>query len=635
MKPEQQCRVAGVALAALLGAGAFWSGLYAPGQQLIPTAVLAVLVLMERRPALFSRLEAAAFALLLAGAALSLVRPASMGNAAHGPLIAAGWLLAFALGRQWAGAGGDGVKAEWERLLGPIWAVAGCLMVFGSAAALSYLPAHHSGRLAGFLGYPIATGVLGLLGLAGALPMLAPGRWWAAAVACANAAAVLLSGSRGLWAAGVALAAYLLWSRPAMLHRVWLPLAGAVAAAVWAGPAVAGAQPWPAVTALSLACSTVGVLHWLQERMGFRLTAAAAGVIWLGAAATAPGWPWLLGRAAALPLTEGSSVERLTFLRDGLRMAAHLPLGAGFKAWAALHLQGASYSYYSAEVHSAPLDLALAFGWAGAAGFLLLLGRYLWHLREGRRWAPERLAVLGGAGALGLHALVDWDLSYGVFTTGLFLAMGLMGAQPGARPARVPGALTGAVASLALAGVVVLGAGDTAQMLADRAVAAGAPAAATQHAALATGVNPWNDMAWATLGQAYAAAGEREGALAAFDRARRLGPYEPWYAELQARQLIQAGRWREAAAAWQEYVRLWPWETAAYEEALDSLLDLSLRAALAGDAATGSDLAAAGRAILADLDRQKAKEPPNRPRKPMQTDTPVLRRAREAFGQGG
>jgi tetratricopeptide (TPR) repeat protein len=312
-------------------------------------------------------------------------------------------------------------------------------------------------------------------------------------------------------------------------------------------------------------------------------------------------------------------------------MARHLPLGAGFKAWAALHLQGASYAYYSAEVHSAPLDLALAFGWAGALGFLLLLGRFLLGLRAGRSWGPERVALLGALGALGLHGLLDWDLSYGIFAGALWLGFGLMGTVQGRQAAFLPGWLLTALASLSLAGVVLLGTGDVTATLADRALEAGQPFVARQHAALATTVTPWNDLAWAALGQADGALREHDGALAALARAARLNPYEPWYAELQAQEAIQAGRPREAAAAYAAYVRLWPWEPRAYEEALSALMDLAFRADLAGDRALAGELHGSGRAILAALDRQKAKEPAHTPRQPMQVESPILRQARDYF----
>jgi tetratricopeptide (TPR) repeat protein len=646
IRQEQSVRWAGTALLALLGVGAFWDGLYGGGEQLAAAAALAVLVLRLRPAIVLSRMELAALALLGAGTGLALLHPAAAGNAAHGPLIVIGWFLALAVGRQFAG------TDHLERMAGRILAATGFLMLFASLGALSYLPPHQSGRLAGFLGYPIAMGVLGMLGLAGSLPGVAEGRWWAGAVACANGTAVLLSGSRGLWAVGILLVAYLAWARPALLRRTLWPALGALAAALWAGPAVPLRHPVPALAAASLACLTVAAVQWFEylpkESRKVAWTwavAGAAAAACLAAVALAPGWSWLLGRATALPGTEGSSVERFTFIRDGLAIARGLPLGAGFRAWVALQLQRASYAYYSQEVHSAPLDLALSFGWAGAAGFLLLLGRFLTGLRQGRHWGAERVALLGALGALGLHALVDWDLSYGLFSVALWLGFGLVEAGasegpgrdgplpggPGGRVLGLPAWLLTAVASLALAGVVVLGAGDVGELLASRALDAGQPFAARQHASLVITINPWNDMAWADLGRADAAFDRHDAALAALARARALNPYEPWYAELAAAEATQAGHWRDAAAIYREYVRLWPWETAAYEEALDRLMDLTFRAEIMGDHALAADLADAGREILAAMDRQKAREPAHTPRKPMAVDTPTLERARSYF----
>jgi len=229
----------GLGLAALLGAGAFWDGLYSPGQQLAGTAAMAVLVVLagaldvgSSDTSRVSTWEAVWLALFGGAVLVSLWAPVSAGSAAHGPAVAAGWLLSFWLGRRFAGSGGV------ERLLCWLWAVLGPVIVFGGLAAMSYLPAHHSGRLASFLGYPIAVGVLGLLGLAGALPLLQEGRKWAPVLVWGNGLAVLLSGSRGVWAVGLVLAGYLFWADRRLLRGAWWPLGAALAAALWIGPAV-------------------------------------------------------------------------------------------------------------------------------------------------------------------------------------------------------------------------------------------------------------------------------------------------------------------------------------------------------------------------------------------------------------
>ncbi len=535
-----------------------------------------------------SRLEVFCVTVMILGVALGTVNPSAAGVAAHGPAVVIGWLFAFVVGRRFS-------QAEYlPRLLGRIWAVAGTLMAFGGLAALSYLPAHHSGRLAAFLGYPIAVGMLGLLGLCGSLAWLADGRRAPALLAFGNALAIWLSGSRGVWAVCIAVALYFAWAAPQLLRRAWLPVAAALVGALWLGPAVA-ARDW-------------------------------------GAAGFAKGWAWFLGRAAAMPLTEGSSVERLTFLKDGLSMALRHPLGAGYRAWTALHLQGASYGYYSAEAHSALVDHALAFGWLGLAAFLLLLARFLWALREGRGWSPWRLAALAGLGALGVHSLVDWDLSYAIFAVPLWLGFGLV--PPKTARLTLPRWSTQVVAGLALTAAVYLGTSDLFVFAAQNALGAGDPGSALLHASLAAELAPWSDTAHAALGQAESGLGHAGPALAAFAKARQLGPYEPWYAALHARELTSAGQWRDAADAWVAYTRLWPWEVNVYETALDALVDSAMQAALHGDRERSAYAAAAGREILFAFDRQKAREPVGRPRRPMQVNTPAIGRARAYFSAG-
>lgn len=617
MMNTENAWVPAAALMALLGAGAFWDGLYGSAQQLVPAAVLALVSLQLRSGTALSRPEAVGLLLLLAGVGGSLVAPASAGSAAHGPALLAMWVLAFLLGRHCAASG------ALERSLGRTWAFTAPLMVFGGLVAMSYLPVHHSARLASFLGYPIAVGMLGLLGLAGALPDLQAGRWWAAGLACGSAAGLLLSGSRGVWAAAFVLGLYLLWMAPGLLRRAFWPAAGALAAALWAGPAVAARAPLVGLTAVLLACLTVLLVDRFRQHGAAHLGAALA---WVAAVAVAPGWGWLMGRATALSLAEGSSVERLAFFRDGLALVRQWPWGAGHRGWAALHLQGSSYGYYSAEVHSSLLDMTLSFGWLGGLGFALLLGLFFVRLRHGRDWTPVRVAVLGGLGALGLHSLVDWDLSYGLFAVPLWIGFGLAAPE---RPLAVtiPFPVRAGLAGVTLAGVVLLGAGDLAGEAAQRALAAGAPEKAYLHAGLGVTVNPWSDLNHGLSGQALAAMGEREAALGALSRARQLNPYEPWYAELNARELLMARRWPEAAAAYRELVGLWPWHVPVYEAALEAHMEMSLRAAMDGDDQLLTALRASAQEILAALEAQKAREPVKIPRPRMQVDTPAVERA--------
>jgi len=623
---EQRWRINGwcAALLLLLGVGAFWDGLYTPAAQLLLAAAAALLALPGWRAAEWSRLELVAMGLLVVGVAGSLRQPAAAGVAAHGPVLVAGWLLAMVAGRTL----GDGQGATVS--LARFWGVTGAFMAFGGLLAISFTPPHHSGRLAAFLGYPIAVGILGLLGLTGLLPDLAERRWWAAPLALGSGMALMLSGSRWVWLVALLLLGYLAWRAPGLLRRaggVGLPsISAAMAASLWAAPAVAERTAPQLRLILFISLLTLGLLLWFQQsrllRWGF----------WLGivlSLALAPGWPWLMGRASAIPLTEGSSVERLTFLQDGLALLRDLPLGGGFRAWSALHLQAASYAYYSAEVHSAPLDLALAFGWAGGIGFLLLLGRFLWQIALCREGSPYRLVTLAGLGALSVHALLDWDLSYGLFAYPLWFGFGLL--KPVARPVRLPPRVAVAVAALTLAACALLGAGDLFTAGARQALERGAPEIAMRHARAAIAVTPWSDHAHALLGSAQARLGMGEQALASFRAARRLGPHEPWYAQLLAQALVDLGRDREAATVYHEYVELWPWQTSAYEEALQADLDMLVRARALGDSDLAAEIARSGRALLDRLARQKAKEPEHAPRRPMAVDTPVIRQARRTF----
>lgn len=606
---------------AFMAAGAFWQGLYSPGQQLLPAVALSAstLALLARQTVAAVALgadqrlpapavgpaglavpvdEATALILLLLAALVATGAPVAgsgspvaPGTAAHGPVVVSGWLLAWAAGRYY------GRQAATFRRLALFLAILGFLMPVAGLLALPYLPPHHSGRLASFLGYPIAVGMLGLLGGLASLPELAAGRTWAGLLLWGNGLALWLSGSRGVWAAALLAVLWLGRQRPRLLRRAWLPVALALVAALWLAPLVG-----------------TRTFFWRPD----------------------PGW--LLGKIA---LREGSGLERSVLFRDGLAIARDYPLGAGYRAWTALHLQYASYGYYAAEVHSALLDLAISFGWAGAAAFLWQVARFLARLRGAGARDDHQLALLTALAALALHGLVDWDLSYGFFANLLWFGFGLAGAclQPAATPGArdrggaLPTPFIATLAGLTLAAGLLLASADLAAAAGHRALANGAPAAAYRHARLAVALTPWADTGHALLGRALLALDRPAAAAAALARARSLGPREPAYAEWHGRALAAAGSYLEAAKAYRDLVRLWPWRVQVYETALLAQEELALQLQYQGRTAEARAVVELARAVLADLEAQKAREPAWTPRQPMETETPVLRHARRWLGR--
>lgn len=602
----------------LLAGGTLWEGLYTPVAQVAATGVLATAVLALGGRAVWSRKEIALWGAFGLAVALSLLKPAAAGTAVHGPLVAAGWVLAFTLGRIVT------AEKEWlEALLARIWSWSGPVVVIGGMLLLPYQAVHHSGRLASVLGYPIAVGALGMLGLAGCLGLAGSSgrrRWVEPLLLYGNMLAILLSGSRGVWAASAVLL-IVLSLRLHVLRSLLVPGLLAVAAALWAGPAIAQGQSLVGVIVSVVMGLTILVAPRFRSQAW--IYAVIALVLW-----RAPGWSWLLGRAATL--AEGSSIERLTFLRDGLTMVIQHPLGAGFRAWHPLHLQGASYGYYSTEAHSALVDLTLAFGWLGGAAFLGFLVVFLVRLGRPKAWSPVRTAILAGLAGLALHGLLDWTLSYALFAIPLWMGVGLSRtrSEPGVV---VPRSVLGVFAGICLAAAVWLASSDVFTNLAQTEMSVGNHEAAGRHAAMAVAIQPWNDVAYATLAQANGADGGSQEALGAVARARQLGPHEPWYATLEGELLRSAGRPAEAAEAFRDAALLWPWEVNAYETALSAMIEMSLSAQIRGDLGVVDQIDAIGAGLLQSLDRQRRREPIRTPRKPMELKTAAIMQARAFF----
>lgn len=678
MKRREWIGLGAVALL-LVGAVAL-DGLYAPWAAAGAGALAGLcLPLWLRAPVHLHAVEWLGGALLVGGALLSLGRAVQPSMAVWGPLLLLSGLVGLLWGRLLAQRGALPLLMPGLSLLPLGLILHGLWLLQGGAV-------HQSGRLAGALGYPIALGATGLVGLAvgcvageGGLRVTGrPVEEGDRLAACRPAEegarrvvgrpstdgsllqaislygsglALFVSGSRGLWAAAVVTLLALLAGRPHWWRRLLLPLVVAVVAGLWVAPLVAGRAPWSAF----LWCLGGALCLWLLKsgRSARWLSGGALIVVaWLAK----PGWAWLLGRTQ-LPGTESASVERLTFLRDAWAVVLHHPLGQGFRSWASVQLTAASYPYWTGEVHSALMDALLNWGWLGGVGLILLLGRLWWGAWALRRADDARFALMVGAGGLALHGLVDWTLSYGLFAGVVAMGLGLVwrgdssggtaqAAEAGHRTTGGAGRaadrtsagrfpLTRPVVAL-LGGIlaaasILLGAGEWAANSARNALRQGAFDQALSYASLAQQLAPWHEEGWAVQGEAQLIRGESKAAVIALERAARMAPLEPWYEGQLAEARFASGDEVGGLQAYQAMVQRQPWAPEAYDRALGAHVTRYLSAILRHDEAMAVEARSGGRLLLQALDEQIAKVPAGAPRAWRTPDSATIRKARELF----
>ncbi|WP_191089582.1 tetratricopeptide repeat protein [Paenibacillus spiritus] len=435
------------------------------------------------------------------------------------------------------------------------------------------------------------------------------------------AAALLLSESRGAWAAGAAGLAAALCVRP----RLAAPVLAAGAPA-----ALAAALLWRACTAWQLApppgpglvlmaglwagavCAGCG--------LGRRAAPAARG---RGAAlaAAALGWAAAAGvvllPAAARGLGPSSTAAaRGLIARDAWRLAAEAPwLGRGGEVWRGVYRAVQSSPYVGSQVHSGVLDLLLGTGAAGlavaGAGFAAAAGL----AAATPRWLAPLIV-------LAAHAAVDFDGSFllvplltvlppvlaaaeesraedasfvlpGVLPT--MLPSGPAEYSPGHNPKR-PWVRQAGYAAAGLGGVCLLGIG----MLSfsawrgetlSRQAAGLDEGAARDRLVAALEWNPRDPSAAARLARLLPAG---EG-LAVLERGLRYSPEEPRLHWLRAVLLLRSAAPEPAIAALERSLELDRFSAAKQTEAARLLLEAGQRCAGRGELGAARRYAQAGR----------------------------------------
>lgn len=130
--------------------------------------------------------------------------------------------------------------------------------------------------------------------------------------------------------------------------------------------------------------------------------------------------------------------ERFIYWHDAIQIWLQRPLtGWGGGGWAALYHRYQSFGYTSNQAHSALLQTADAAGLLGVIGYVWMwtgMGIAWWRLRRKGHPVAVWAGGLGtGLAAIGLHSLMDFDLSLEAVTFALMVGLGTLAGMDAAR----------------------------------------------------------------------------------------------------------------------------------------------------------------------------------------------------------
>ncbi|WP_217593458.1 O-antigen ligase [Cohnella sp. GbtcB17] len=295
------------------------------------------------------------------------------------------------------------------------------------------------GRLAGFIDYANGYAILLLVGLLIAYGLAASGlpasrRSLLQIPIFLSAAGAYLTESRTVLV--LLLASFvILYVLAGRLHRLlWVRSCSSVALGLIAG-AVYGWLPWLVFAVVAI----FTILYWLLDLAASKkavrisvLTVSpflAIGAIWFGSG-TADRWSTIASRT-------GEGATRLVYYRDAWTMIMDSPLwGFGAGAWTYMQYHYQSAAYFSAFIHSQPLQVMTETGGLGLVLFIAacasLIGRCLNSARRKERAdAQFDLIRVIACCMLLAHSLVDFTLSF-PYLLGLLFIIGTVPAQASA-----------------------------------------------------------------------------------------------------------------------------------------------------------------------------------------------------------
>jgi|GEM_PF-1741133 len=344
------------------------------------------------------------------------------------------------------------------------------------------------GRLAGFIDYAngyailLLVGILIAYGLAASSPPTPRNRLLQIPIFL-SAGGLFLTESRTVLVLLVA-SFVVLFALGLRTHRShWIRACAATTLGLAAGAAYNG-SPWLAIAVIAI----FAVLYFFPDtavsNRAVRLTLTAVlpllalGAIWLGAGMT-DRWSTIVSRT-------GEGATRLVYYRDAWAMFMDSPIwGFGAGAWTYMQYHYQSSAYFTAFIHSQPLQMMTETGFLGlglfSASLAILIGRCVSAARSKKEGSISFYTVRGLACCvLFAHSLVDFSLSFPYLLALLFI----LGAPPAsdvpapaddAMPSvamrRTVRSLAAAAAACMLAVAALLLASDQLQQAAVRAIA--------------------------------------------------------------------------------------------------------------------------------------------------------------------
>lgn len=629
----------------------YFRGLFFPQEYMVAFLLSALVLLgyvrstrVDLRRLLSTKMDVAAAILLLAY--LVAIPAAARPRAAIEELFKVGlYLVVFHLGSRIPN------RTEQRRLI--LWGllagvtIASLIGLFGVSGPWRYPGSLVGHRLASTFQYHNSFGIVLTVGLVLALGLQTQAeRLWQRLILPAVSSLLFLSliytYSRGTWVtAAVALAALVVFesrdTRSVLMARILSVAIGAATAmpifgrgvqelnyVVWVG--------WFLAAAIAILLTHLVELPVVRKRYAL-LTAVLVAATGVGLVTQYSRLPKdLLTRFASFNLNQQSVWERFAMDWDTLKMVAHNPVfGFGGGGWAAVHLRYQSYAYVTQLGHNNYLQ---TWAEAGILGFAALVALWYFFFRSldwrrtslrGDRRLHATIAV--AAGAIGVHSVIDFDLSLAAIGVVLWTFFGLANGialsntaalrravRLNSRAAAGASARNQALVLLALILVVtpIVGSFEVGDYLTRRALREyrlNDVPKATKDMLLATRLDPINAEALTYAAQMEEQAQEFGAAFKLNSRAVRFDRFNPNILTTQSRLAFRLGNGDGAISAARQAVEMEPQNTLRYEILADLYSTLARYFLKREDVAHSDDFFQRVLAV-ADLMKQRNKEHP-------------------------